>query len=532
MEKNRKCIKTNEFAFLGKNIWVFIIVVAIVTTGFIIEKIFNYNYVLVQKYVQSGAVYENWTNYMELGMITAIISLTLLVMKVFFIMWTEMVQQINFFKFYDGCVQQEGKFKSALKDFISASTKVHSIIEGIETIINSIYVILLIGIVSMSMTEYVGVVCILLAGIVLGIIRGKLQAKTDFLNAELQNYKQKLSTSYMISENVLNDRLKSVESNYWKRIILQCIKNAIQKLPEVMKVFVFVILFYNIILTGMAEGEIYPYTYVIMTAYGYIVILSGNISNLIEYVSKIILYKNDLELQEIREEMRKRMAEINENKKNVSCNENGFTITTKFSLDLIRPNGKRVNYQVPKDLVVKSQDVVYLQGENGTGKSRLGRALDAIIPNTYSYDVRTGSMDKLSENFVSKKHQIDFDTIRYLATGLGIERIPKSKKEFLELNCSSINSADRQMLIALQILYFAIKDQNSVKVVILDEIFANLSLDRTKKVLPFIVSELQKVNACIIIVSHAHIDEMKKYATRKWNLENTENEVIIKENPV
>lgn len=535
MMKNRirKDLKnSNSFAFLGNKLWLFIIIVVLATIGIIIEKYFNYNYVIVQKYVQSGFVYDNWTQYMKLGIITAVISLTLIVMKVFFIMWTEMIQQINFFKHYDGVIQQEGKFQAALKDFVCESTRVHSIIEGIETVINSVYVILLMGIVSMSMTEYVGVVCILFLGIILGVFRGKLQARTDFLNAELQGYKQKLSTSYMISDNVLGDRLKSVEGNYWKRMILQCVKNAIQKMPEVMKVFMFVVLFYNIILTSIPENEIYPYTYVIMTAYGYIVILSGNISNLIEYISKIILYKNDLELQEIRNEMELRLIEINENKKNIIRKENGFTITTKFSLNLIRPNGHKVSYTVPNELNLNSKEVVYLQGENGTGKSRLSRAITSIIPNTYSYDVRTGCMDKLAENFLSQKYSIDFEFIKYLAKGLGIERIPNSKKDFLNLNCSSINSADRQMLIALQILYFAIKDKDSLKVVILDEIFANLSLDRTKRVLPFIISELQNVNACIIIVSHSHIDEVIKYATKRWNLENTEREVIIKENPV
>ena len=42
--------------------------------------------------------------------------------------------------------------------------------------------------------------------------------------------------------------------------------------------------------------------------------------------------------------------------------------------------------------------------------------------------------------------------IKFLAEGLEIERIPKTKKEFFELKCSQINSADRQLLIALQIL--------------------------------------------------------------------------------
>lgn len=522
----------NEFAFLGKSVGIFSIFLIIATVGFVVEKLYNYKYVVIQKQIQSGIVMSNWQDYMELGINTILISLILVLVKVFLTMWIEMIQKVNFHHFYNGVLQEEGKFQAALKDLLLASAKVFSLVEFIETIINSFYVVILMGIVSMSVPQYIGMASILFSGIGLGLLRGKLQAMTDFLNASVQALQQKLSTNFMISSNVLGERLNDVKSNYWRRIFLQVIKNGIQKMPEVVKVMVFVTLFYNIITTGMPENEIYPYTYVIMTAYGYTVILAANISNLLEYLFKMITYKQDPELQEIQAEMKKRNEEISKNQNSLCCNEDGITIKRTFRANLIRPNGEEAFFDVPNDLSIRKGTLILLEGENGTGKSRFCKLIKAIKTDTYSYDSKTGITDCYHENFIREGHNIDFNLIKYLAEGLGIERIPKTKDSFLKLTCFSINSADRQMLILLQILYFAIKEQNSQKLIILDEIFANLSLERTQKVLPFLVSELAKIDACTIVVSHSHKEEVKKFITHVWVMKNESNKVVIKSKPV
>lgn len=421
-----------------------------------------------------------------------------------------------------------------MKELTVSSAKVYCVIETIETIVNSVYIVLLMGVVSLSIPEYIGAAGILFCGISLGLYRGKLQAKTDLLGAETQSLQQKLSNFFMVSSNVLDERLKEIESNYWRRISLQCIKNAVQVLPDVVKVIAFVALFYNITATGMTEGEIYPYTFVVLTAYGYIVALASNISNLLEYASKIVLYKHDNELQELKEEMEKRNKEVEGNLQSVIANEEGIVVGDEFTAGLTRPNGEETSYKIPEALILKKGEIILLEGENGTGKSRLCKLLKEIIPNAICYDVKTSIVEMYHENFKRDKSNIDFNLIKYLAEGLALERIPKSKKEFFDLKCSQINSADRQMLVALQILYFAIKEHEKCKnqLIILDEIFGNLSLDRTQKVLPFISEELAKVGACTIVVSHSHKEEVKKYISAIWQMYNKENEVIIEERPV
>lgn len=520
-----------KFAFLGKSLSRFVIALVIMTIGLAVEKFVNYRYVIIQKEVQSGNVIGNWQDFMILAGTVIFTSLILRVIKVFFTMWLEKTQKINFFKAYNGVIQEDGKLQGAMKDLVVANAKGYCTVETIETIISSIYIVFLMGVVSMSLPAYIGAGAILFSGISLGVVRGKLQAKTDMLGAETHTLQQKLSNFFMVSSNVLEERLKEVEGNYWKRISFQCIKNAIQVLPDLIKISAFIALFYNITSTGMAEGEIYPHTYVIITAYGYIVALAGNISNLIECVSKIILYKQDTELQDLKEEMGVKDEIIAKNTEFVKV-DSGITICADFTAGLTRPNGKEASYKIEKDLILKKGEMIMLEGENGTGKSRFCKLIKEIIPNAICYDTKTSIVEKYHENFKRGKTNIDFNLIKYLAEGLDLERIPRTKREFMDLNCFQINSADKQMLIALQILYFAIKEEeenDTVQFVILDEILGNLSEERAKKIMPFISSELSRIGACTIIVSHSHKTEVRKYVSATWLMYNKENEVIIVE---
>ena len=506
---------SSKHAFLGKSFTRFLILVVFVTIILITDKVLNYRFMVVQKLVQEGHVHENWHDYLQLAFWVIMISVVMRAVKVFFVMWTEKIQKINFFDTYNGVMQEDGKLKSSLKIFTIASAKVHCVIETVVTIINIAFIIALMQVVSMTVPAYIGCGLILLSGIVIGYFRGNLQSKTDMLGAETQSLQEKLSNFFMISNNVLEERLNEIGGNYWKRIVLQCVKNTLQVLPDLVKVACFMALFYNVTMTGMEEGMIYPYTYIVYATFGYMVSLATSISDLLEYFFKISEYKKDREVQEITEEMMLRERECNDNWDTVVL-EDGFHLKKNFSLRLVRPNGEEASYYVPVELEIKEGMAILLEGENGTGKSRFCKFIKTMIPNCVSYDTKTSIVESYHQNFKRENSSIDFNLIKYLARGLMLERIPESKSEFFKLECSQINSADRQMLVALQILYFAIKDfeEGKKQLVILDENFGNLSCERIKAVLPFIIDELSKVKACTIVVSHK--DEVKKYMSVIW----------------
>jgi len=133
-----------SFAFLGKSFSRYIAFIVVMTTVLIGEKIINYNYIIVQKEVQSGVVSENWQSFMNLSMAAAIVSLLLWVMKVFVSLWIEKVQKPNFFIECNGLIQE--KLQAALKLLVEASAKVYAGITVIETLINSVYIIIIMGV--------------------------------------------------------------------------------------------------------------------------------------------------------------------------------------------------------------------------------------------------------------------------------------------------------------------------------------------------------------------------------------------------
>ena len=526
-------MRSSKYAFLGKSFPRFVILVVFATIMLIIEKVLNYEYVIVQKAVQEGYVRDNWHAYMNLAMLAIGISVVLTIVKVFFMTWSEKIQKINFFAATNGVIQEDGKLDGTLKILLIASAKVNCVIDVVGAVINIVYIVALMEIVKMTVPEYIGAICILLSGVAFGYLRGTMQSKTDMLGAEIQSLQQKLSNFFMTSNDVLDERLNDIGNKYWKRILLQCIKNIIQIMPEVMKVTFFVALFYNITMMGMEEGLIYPYSYVVYTPYGYVVALASGISNRLYYLTKISKCQKDQEVQEIMAEIKLREEELVRNSDAVIL-ENGFRLKKELSLKLIRPNGEEAFYDILSDLDISEGNAIMLEGDNGTGKSRLCKGIKALIQRCISYDVKTAIVELYHQNFKRGKSAIDFNLIKYLAKGLALERIPETKEEFYKLKCSQLNSADRQMLIMLQILYFAIKDYEEGKknLIILDEIFGNLSPERTKIVLPFIMAELSEVKACTIVVSHAHKDEVKKYMSKVWQMRNVGETVQIEAIPV
>ena len=199
-------MRSSKYAFLGKSFPRFVILVVFATIMLIIEKVLNYEYVIVQKAVQEGYVRDNWHAYMNLAMLAIGISVVLTIVKVFFMPWSEKIQKINFFAATNGVIQEDGKLDGTLKIFLIASAKVNCVIEVDGAVINIVYIVALMEIVKMTVPEYIGAICILLSGVAFGYLRGTMQSKTDMLGAEIQSLQQKLSNFFMTSNDVMDER--------------------------------------------------------------------------------------------------------------------------------------------------------------------------------------------------------------------------------------------------------------------------------------------------------------------------------------
>ena len=509
----------------------FNIILVMILVLAIVERYFNYQYLTSQIAVQGGNM-AKWHNYLLFGLSTVAITAFNKLLNIFSQLWITKTQKINFFKEFDGIIQT-GKKAVCIKKFNCENTKLIALIEVLSSVISIVYTIIIMQVVKMTVPQLIGAGCILTAGIAFGVHRGKLQQKCDNNGAEIQTRQELLSNHFMISANVLENRLKEIESGFWKQIIMQISKNAIIALPEIIQVICFLALTWNIVECKIDEGTTYySYGFVILTAYGYIVKLANDIGYIIEDISKIRGYNKDSSLKQLLKEEQQHRNLLKKETRKISISENGLIIHKGFTANVKHSDRPDSWYHIPTDLIVKKGEMIWLEGENETGKSRFNRLIKQLVPNAIMYDSNTAISNILAENFVSN-NDIDFKLVRILAEGLGINgRIPESEENFCNTNFKEqLNSADLQRLIALQILYFAIKEYEETpedtKVIILDEILANISEQNAKLVLDYMYKTLKSIGACTIIVSHTHKSILQKYANQTWRMKNEGNKINI-----
>lgn len=527
--KAEKLDRKGCFAFLGRSLTKFAILMVTLFIIAIFEKTFDYQMLIVQKEVQEGN-YEHWHSFLGVMLVVVLLGVVAEILRIFASMWVRQVQKLNFFNRYNGIIQQEGKLGICLLQLEFSSAKVMSIIECFIAIISIGYTLIVMKIVEMTVPQYIGAGMILFLGIACGWYRGTLQQGADATGVDISATEQILSNFFMISPKVLQERLKEVERGYWKQIRIQVIKNFLRLLPKCFKSIIFLAFMWDVCCSG-TNTKIYSFSYIVLTAYGYICDVADQIGYVLEDLSKLCKYNRDDRIKALNIEEQEALKITEEQSDNISCDNGRFVISKKFSEPVIARDGSVSYYYLPEDLVIKKGELVCLTGQNGTGKSRLNRQIQEIIPEAMAYDVKTSIVNKYCNNFKCDS-EIDTKLIMRLAKGLGAESIPQTESELFEMLINKpLNGAERQLLIAVQILYFAIKrheqDSNATQLVILDEILANVSEENAPKVLRFIKDELTAIGACTIIVSHAHQKILSKYIDCIWEMKKENGRITI-----
>lgn len=524
-KEKKKNDKMGGFAFLG-NKWLLFMGIAILVwlcAGF--EMYFNFKLSEIEKRVQGGMVIENWSKYLTLLLVCVIFVLFTTIIKVLSDMWIEKTTKFKFFCRYKYIIQSHKE--SCMLQYYMAVAKLTAITGIGISIIKCIFTIKIMDIVEMTFAQYVGAISILITGIVLGIFRGKLQKMSDEIGNTAKIVEQMLTEHYVVSTNVLKNHLTELDKKYSKRIRIQVLKNAITEFPKLVRVTIFLMLMYSIV-DSMKEGEIYAYTYVIWKAYGYLLELSMNIGYVIEDCAKIWSYIKDPKLKSLNQFEAAEGEIIEKEAENFNLGK-AFFIKETFTASVSRADGTEGKYSIVSDLKINPGEIILLEGENGTEKSRFLGIVKEIFSESccISYDVNTAIAVKYADNF---SKPVKFDVLKRIANGLEIVRIPDTEEEFYNFELEkAINGADVQKLIALQILYLAeTENKEQPKLIILDEILGNVSEENAPKVMEYISQELKKIEAFTIIVSHAHKDVVCKYVDYIWQMTNDGDKIKVK----
>lgn len=514
---------SKKFAFLGDKFRTYILLASLYVVLLVTEKYFNYRFLIVQKDVQSGAVAENWSTYLLLQLIISLVSVIGLMYSAFIQLWTGKTTKFNLFEYYEYIIQT--RKEQVFLNFQLAWSKIWLFQAGISTIIGLSYTVIVMDIVEMSLPQYIGAGLILFLGILFGIVRGKLQQDTEKMQSGISVRQNTLTDFLMPSTMILRDRLTAISGRYNKRIITFMFKKLFEYLPIIIKSVIFLMLMYGLV-ESMVETDVYSYSYIVFTAYGFILDVSVSVGNLIEQISKIIAYKKDDDIRELNSFTKREFDTVIRESSNLDLDSNGLTINAIFTANVEQSIEVRF-YKLHSSLQAPSGLITGLDAQNGVGKSRFLQLIRAILPeNCLLYDKQTWMfLPSYSENFISKSHDLDFDLIRMLAEGLNLTRIPKTLKEFKEYELKlNANGADGQLMILLQILYFAIKEHelspDKKQLIILDEAFANISPENSENVIKFISKIIEELNCPCILVSHAHKDIISKYVSTMWKMSN------------
>ena len=144
------------------------------------------------------------------------------------------------------------------------------------------------------------------------------------------------------------------------------------------------------------------------------------------------------------------------------------------------------------------------------------------------YNDRTTVFSKFYDNFKSDIGW-NYELIQKLAKGLKLQRLLMPEANLKALDLRSINTGDMHLLSALVMLYYATSKPEQARIIIMDELLANIDKENAKEILQFIVNICKSIGSTIIFVGHSQQSMIETYCKTKWLMTTNDTKVFIKE---
>lgn len=368
---------------------------------------------------------------------------------------------------------------------------------------------------------------IMLIAIITGILRGRVIGVKEAENAKIGQKKGDLTKYEVSSRTFLNCALYVLDLEYISRTKMALKKGSLEKLPELVKQILYIALVWGLVDT-LASDEVYSQSYLILTAFTSVITIAAEISRIFEIVFSILQMKTNENLKTLNDFEKKENTLLEINKPFINLTKEGLYISPLISLDLQGANGKKKYYKPQGEIIVKQTENAWLYGEKEAGKSRLLTFIKDSFPDYVMIYNDNGKIFNLFRENLKCDYALDYDLVRRLAKGLKLERIANlDDNEMLTLDISNVNTGDKHLCVALVMFYFAIKEPENARLIILDELLANVDEKNSIEILEFI-NELKKEIGCsYIFVGHSQGELIKKYCTSKIKLVANDITVIV-----
>lgn len=337
--------------------------------------------------------------------------------------------------------------------------------------------------------------------ILCGAVCGKLESQEEETNAKLSVNRNDCIKFQLFSDSYRKNIMKLMNKDYSRKTLQRSAKAFLRYFPGVLKQFLFVALVWGMMDT-ISGTSLYSESYLLLSAFGTVLNIAEGIGRIISKLVEIYQMRKNPHVLGLYEAKKKREAMLEENNGLIKMTDGTLIISNKINIS-ISVAAHRLYYKLPKTIVVPKGEHQLITGEKKTGKTRLLNVLtwrfkDAVL----IYSTNSKILARLGDNF-DVRQPLDVSLIKELACGLKLQDLEKMPEEQIESwQMGEINTADKNLLTVLVMLYMGVKDPEKSRIMVFDEILANIDSKNSKEIMKFIISKINSIGATGIFVAH------------------------------
>ena len=484
----------------------------------------NLRFLAAQQAVQNGNM-EMWEGYLGSLLVLSVFNVGSVVYMTHFYNTLSRYLQFNLFRRYQGCfkVYEKGVLmkyhilyaKLSLPiAMISASLGIFTIVKTMEMITFDVRNVI-VG----SLLLVIAMIC--------GVLRGKSESSKKVIDTVIQEKKNDIIKFESFSYSALYSALFVLDLEYRAAARQSLKKVFFQNLPRFLKQMLYVFLVWGLVDT-LATGDVYSESYLILTAYGTILGIAEEIGNMVEKTIEIFNLQKDLEVKKVDVFESKEYQLLEENKENVRLSDKGLEIFKEFRVDVMSAMGKVRFYKVPESIFVSQGTHAILTGQKEVGKTRFLTFLKNLFPYSIMiYNDSSKIFNRFYDNFKTE-YGFDGDLIRKLAAGLKLQRfVHLTDEELQKLQITNINTGDKHLCVALVMLYFAIKAPETARIIVFDELLANVDKGNSEEIISFIMQIVEEIGSTVIFVGHSQQNLIRTYCQSEMSLKGGDEHIVI-----
>lgn len=486
----------------------------------------NLKFLAAQQAVQNGNM-EMWEGYLASLLVLSVFNVGSMIYVAHFFNTLSRYLQFNLFKKYQACfkVYEKGVLMKYHIIFAELSLPLALItaLLGIFTIVKTMEMV------TYNVQNIIVGIILLLVSMLCGVVRGESESTRKKIDATIQEKKNDIVKFEAFSSFSLNSALYVLDWEYRAAAKQSLRKVLFQNLPRFLKQLLYVILVWGLV-DSLASGQVYSESYLILTAYGTVLSIAEELGNIIEKTMEIFQLKKDIEVKKVEMFEAKERDLLERNRGNVHKSEKGFEIFKEFCVDVKSALGNVRYYKLLKEVYIPRGEHVILIGEKEVGKTRFLTFLKSLFPECVMiYNDASKVFNQWYDNF-KNPNGFDCDLIRELARGLKLHRfVNLTDDELKSLQITSINTGDKHLCVALVMLYNAIKDPSLARLLVFDELLANIDAANSKEIMAFIMGKVAAIGSSVIFVGHSQQELIKSYCQSQIVLERTEEYILVKQ---